>query len=81
MYLIYVLLIMRVCIAYVGMGYLSWVLGLVILGCQNEPLSGKKIVLLPLAASFVMTARDLSMGGHRSRLGVARRRFVLWSED
>jgi len=35
-------------LAYVGMGYLSWVLGLVILGCQNEPLSGKKIVLLPL---------------------------------
>jgi uncharacterized membrane protein len=48
-------------LAYVGMGYLSWVLSLVILGCQNEPLSGKKIVLLPLAASFVMTAWDLSM--------------------
>lgn len=48
-------------LAYVGMGYLSWVLGLVILGYQNEPLSGKKIVLLPLAASFMMTAWDLSM--------------------
>lgn len=48
-------------IAYVGMGYLSWVLGLAILGCQNEPLSGKNIVLLPLAASFGMTAWDLSM--------------------
>ena len=48
-------------LAYVGMGYLSWVLGLVILQGQNEPLSGRKIVLVPLAASFVMTAWDLSM--------------------
>jgi putative membrane protein len=48
-------------LAYVGMGYLSWVLAVVILDCQNEPLSGRKIVLLPLAASFVMTAWDLSM--------------------
>lgn len=48
-------------LAYLGMGYLSWVLGLVILECQDKPLSGKKIVLLPLAASFIMTAWDLSM--------------------
>jgi len=48
-------------LAYVGMGYLSWVLGLVILNCQNEPLSGRKVVLLPLAASVVMTTWDLSM--------------------
>ena len=48
-------------LAYVGMGYLSWVLAVVILDCQNEPPSGRKIVLLPLAASFVMTAWDFSM--------------------
>jgi len=48
-------------LAYVGMGYVSWVLALLILGYQNEPLLGKKIVLLPLVASFVMTAWDLSM--------------------
>ncbi len=48
-------------LAYVGMGYLSWVLAVVILDCQNEPLSGRKIVLLPLTASFVMTAWDFSM--------------------
>ena len=48
-------------LAYVGMGYLSWVLGLTILGYQNEPLLGRKIVLLPLMASFAMTAWDLSM--------------------
>jgi uncharacterized membrane protein len=48
-------------LAYVGMGYLSWVLGLVILECQNEALTGKTLVLAPLAASLVMTAWDLSM--------------------
>jgi hypothetical protein len=48
-------------LAYIGMGYLSWVLGLVILGHQNVPLSARKIVLVPLVASFVMTAWDISM--------------------
>jgi uncharacterized membrane protein len=48
-------------LAYVGMGYLSWVLAVVILDCQNEPLSGRTIVLLPLAASLAMTVWDLSM--------------------
>ncbi len=48
-------------LAYLGMGYLSWILALVILGGHEGPLSGKKIVLLPLVASFVMTAWDLSM--------------------
>jgi putative membrane protein len=48
-------------LAYVGMGYLSWVVGLTILGYQNEPLLDRKIVLLPLIASSVMTAWDLSM--------------------
>src|ERR1700688_3911427 len=43
-------------LAYVGMGYLSWVLAVVILDCQKEPLSRSKIVLLHLMASFVMTA-------------------------
>jgi uncharacterized membrane protein len=44
-----------------GLGYLSWVLALVILECQNKALTGRNIFLLPLAASFVMTAWDLSM--------------------
>jgi uncharacterized membrane protein len=48
-------------LAYVGMGYLSWIVAFVILNCHSEPLSGKKIVVLPLLASFVMTAWDLSM--------------------
>lgn len=48
-------------LAYVGMGYLSWVLALMILDCQDEPLSRRNLLLLPLLASFVMTAWDLSM--------------------
>jgi uncharacterized membrane protein len=48
-------------LAYVGMGYLSWVVGLVMLECEDEPLSGSMIVLVPLVASFAMTAWDVSM--------------------
>ena len=48
-------------LAYVGMGYLSWIVALVILDGQNGPLSGSKTVGLPLVASMVMTAWDFSM--------------------
>jgi putative membrane protein len=48
-------------LAYVGMGYLSWIVSLLILGYQDRPLQGRRIVLLPLIASFVMVAWDLSM--------------------
>ncbi|WP_433968212.1 carotenoid biosynthesis protein [Tunturiibacter gelidiferens] len=48
-------------LAYVGMGYLSWVVGLLILGHHDEPLTGRRIIFLPLVASFVMVAWDLSM--------------------
>jgi len=48
-------------LAYVGMGYLSWVLGLAILQLHNRQLSGRNLVVLPVVASFVMTVWDLSM--------------------
>jgi len=48
-------------LAWVGMGYLSWVVSLALLGDENKPLSGKRTVLAPLVASFVMTSWDLSM--------------------
>jgi putative membrane protein len=48
-------------LAYVGMGYLSWIVGLLMLGPPAKPLSGKRVVLLPLVASFVMVAWDLAM--------------------
>ncbi len=52
---------MLLALAYVGMGYLSWVVGLALLGDENNRLSRRRIVLLPLVASIVMTAWDLSM--------------------
>jgi putative membrane protein len=48
-------------LAWVGMGYLSWVVGLTLLSNENKPLSGRRLVLIPVVASFVMTAWDLSM--------------------
>jgi uncharacterized membrane protein len=48
-------------LAYVGMGYLSWVVALAILKCPDHAVSGKMAVALPLVASFVMVAWDLSM--------------------
>lgn len=48
-------------LAYLGIGYLSWVLGLVILGYLDKPLVGVRVIALPLLASFIMVAWDLSM--------------------
>ena len=48
-------------LAWVGMGYLSWVVSLALMGDENKPLSGRRLVLMPLVASFVMTACDLAM--------------------
>jgi putative membrane protein len=48
-------------LAYVGMGYVSWILGLTILGYRDQPLSGRRAVYLALVASFVMVTWDLSM--------------------
>jgi len=47
-------------LAYVGMGYLSWLLAVVILGGMRSPLSGSRIVTLPLVAAFIMVPWDLS---------------------
>jgi putative membrane protein len=48
-------------LAYVGIGYLSWVLSLLILGYRNKVLTGVRVVATPMLASFVMVAWDLSM--------------------
>jgi uncharacterized membrane protein len=47
--------------AYVGMGYLSWIVGMLILGSPARVLTGNKVLLQPLVASFVMVAWDLAM--------------------
>ena len=48
-------------LAYLGMGYLSWIVAFVILGYRNKELRGVRIIALPVLASFVMLAWDLSM--------------------
>jgi len=49
-------------LAYIGMGYLSWTLGSLILGAlrMRSPLEGSRIVTLPLLAAFIMVAWDIS---------------------
>jgi len=47
-------------LAYVGMGYLSWTLGRVILGYLRTPLVGAQVITLPLVASFIMVAWDFA---------------------
>jgi putative membrane protein len=48
-------------LAYVGMGYLSWIVALVILGYRYRPIAGSGMVRVPLVASLVMVAWDFSM--------------------
>lgn len=48
-------------LAYLGIGYVSWVLALLILGYLDQPMTGVRIFALPLLASFIMLAWDLSM--------------------
>jgi putative membrane protein len=48
-------------LAYLGIGYCSWVLGRLILGYRDKPLAGMRVVALPLLAGLIMTAWDLSM--------------------
>jgi len=47
-------------LAYVGMGYLSWSLGRVIVGVLQSPLAGTRVVTVPLIASFIMVAWDFA---------------------
>jgi putative membrane protein len=48
-------------LAYIGMGYLSWTLCLVVLGGRDHRLRGSRLVTAPLIAAFIMVAWDLSM--------------------
>lgn len=47
-------------LAYLGMGYLSWILARVILARRREPLTGANVVVVPVLASFIMVAWDFS---------------------
>lgn len=46
-------------LAYVGMGYISWILANAIVG-GGTSLKGSRVVTIPLVASFVMVAWDVS---------------------
>jgi len=48
-------------LAYVGMGYVSWVLAILLLGHARRPFTIKRVVALPLIASFIMVGWDLAM--------------------
>ncbi|HEY1896559.1 MAG TPA: carotenoid biosynthesis protein [Terracidiphilus sp.] len=48
-------------LAYLGIGYCSWVLSLLILDSQSRPLAGRRLIAVPLLASLIMLAWDLSM--------------------
>jgi uncharacterized membrane protein len=48
-------------LAYLGMGYLSWTLGRLIVGGVDGPLAGSRVFTLPLVAALIMVAWDLSM--------------------
>jgi len=48
-------------LAYLGIGYVSWVLALLILGHVDKPIHGTRVLTLPLLASLIMVAWDLSM--------------------
>ena len=46
--------------AYLGTGYLSWMLARVILGTTEQRLPGNSIFTVPVLASFIMVSWDLS---------------------
>lgn len=48
-------------LAYLGIGYCSWVLSLLILGYRNKPFTSTRVIALPLLASFIMVLWDFSM--------------------
>jgi putative membrane protein len=48
-------------LAYLGIGYCSWVLGVVLLGYRNKLLTRTGIFALACVAAFIMMAWDLSM--------------------
>jgi len=47
-------------LAYIGMAYVSWTLALLIVGQPNSPITGARVLTLPLAASFIIVAWDLA---------------------
>jgi uncharacterized membrane protein len=55
-------------LAYLGIGYVAWILALLILGYVDKPILGMRVFALPLLASLIMVAWDLSMDANWSTL-------------
>lgn len=55
-------------LAYLGIGYVAWILALVILGCADKPINGTRVLMVPFLASLIMVAWDLSMEPNWSTL-------------
>ena len=47
--------------AYIGTGYLAWMLARIILAVPSSALSGRSVVTVPILASFIMVSWDLAM--------------------
>jgi putative membrane protein len=47
--------------AYFGTGYLSWLLAHILLNNYDSRIAGKRLILIPTIASFIMVMWDLSM--------------------
>jgi len=48
-------------LAYLGIGYCSWVLAVLILGYRDRVVDQRGLIVLPLLAGFIMMAWDVSM--------------------
>jgi putative membrane protein len=48
-------------LAYLGIGYVAWTVALLILGDTGKPIRGARLLALPLLATVIIAAWDLSM--------------------
>ncbi len=58
-------------LAYLGVGYVSWIVALLILDGVDKPIRGARLFSMPLLASLIMVAWDLSMDPYWSTVGQA----------
>jgi uncharacterized membrane protein len=62
--------------AYLGMGYLSWTLARLLLGRTREALRGMSLITVPIVASFLMVAWDLTFDPVNSTING----FWIWEQ-
>jgi uncharacterized membrane protein len=62
--------------AYLGMGYLSWTLARLLLGRTRDALKGASLITVPIVASFLMVAWDLTFDPVNSTING----FWIWEQ-